>query len=164
MDLKYCSVKTNTVAWQIATEAHKGQLYGSKPYIEHIGKVRSKVLTLIADKSPEYKDLHMSLLDDIACLHDVLEDSDFTVKQIESRLTCDNWDIHVIIDALEAITKRKGESRSEYIKRCSFNPLAWLVKVADTLSNLECSIISCEPQRVFKYTKQLNRLHAEKYN
>lgn len=146
-------------AFKIACDAHTGQFYGDEDYIEHIVRVRDKALTLI-----DYSDSDREIIGDLACLHDVLEDSDFTPEMVRERLGSDYQEIERLIDALQAITKQEGENRESYIIRCSENSLAWFVKVADTLSNLECSVISGETHRVFKYTKQINRLYAWKKN
>ena len=92
-------------------------------------------------------------------LHDVLEDSSFTEADLRERLK--GYDrLDDLMEALDAITKRPGESRDDYLHRCCANPFAWKVKIADTLSNLECSVISGKKRRIMKYTTQIQKLYS----
>lgn len=61
-------------------------------------------------------------------------------------------------DAVVSVTKIKGESYKDYIKRVRANDLALKVKIADTLCNLEESVKIRDMKRIKKYTKQLELL------
>lgn len=139
----------------IASKAHSGQKYGALDYIEHIEMVRHKVRELFGDGGEEDR-----ILDDVAILHDVVEDSDLTFDDIREQIGFHTYELDRLIDALRAITKLESETRKDYIVRCVENPLARMVKIADTLSNLECSIRDGDQRRIFKYTNQIERIYA----
>ncbi|MEF1336398.1 hypothetical protein REH81_06340 [Vibrio rotiferianus] len=138
----------------ISKEAHAGQKYGDKDYFSaHIESVSDKVAFLYED------DDDYEIIDNLSYLHDVREDSHFTEYDIRARLK--GYDrLDELMEALDAITKRPGESRDDYLKRCCANSIAWKVKVADTMSNLECSVISNEKRRIIKYTTQIQKLYS----
>jgi (p)ppGpp synthase/HD superfamily hydrolase len=103
-------------AIEIALSAHRGQIdKGGMLYILH----------------PLYV---MSCVDEIdtkivAVLHDVVEDTNITLEYLSEHFS------KTIVDAIGAITHRKGESNKEYWKRVKANPLALQVKLADIAHN-----------------------------
>lgn len=134
-------------ALEIAKKAHEGQFdKGGKPYINHPKYVSSIVV------GEEEKI--------VALLHDVCEDSAITFSDIKNEGFSD-----LIVDAIKAITKIKGEEYQEYINRVKSNPIAIKVKLADLKHNSDISRIK-EPNnndyiRVEKYKKIISEL--EKY-
>lgn len=66
-----------------------------------------------------------------AVLHDVVEDSDYSLSNVESEFNTE------IRNAVDGLTKRDGESYMEFIDRASENPLARRVKIADLEDNLD---------------------------
>lgn len=106
------------IAKEIATIAHKGQIdKAGKPYVKHLEAVASKV------EGKEEKT--------VAWLHDVLEDTDYTQDQLSVFFP------QAIVEAVEALTKRRGESYEDYLRRISENPLAIKVKLADLEHNTD---------------------------
>lgn len=106
-----------TDAMEIAERAHAGQKYGPKQkYIEH--PIR------LAEKFEE------PTLKIVALLHDVVEDSNTTVKEIYWRFGS------VIANAVEALTREK-ESYEDYIEAVAGNNIARRVKVEDLLDNID---------------------------
>ena len=106
-------------AKSIATIAHLGQTRWDKsiPYITHPEAIAATF------DNPKLKI--------VAWLHDVVEDTPTTLEQLGEMMP------GYIVDAVDAITKRKGEERyDEYISRVADNPLATLVKIADIQHNL----------------------------
>ena len=69
-----------------------------------------------------------------AVLHDILEDTDVTEAQLQEM----GFDQNVIV-AVQALTKRKGETRLEAAKRAKVNPIAREVKIEDNADNLDLS-------------------------
>ena len=136
-------------AYWLAVEAHKGQKYGSVYYEVHLSNVVNMVKHFISD----YNLLPYTVWDaiDVAWLHDCLED------QPEYYNSIPNVPEH-IHEAIVAISKQDKETRSEYLKRCCENKLAHFVKICDTMSNLERSVMDKNSKRVSKYTKQLAKL------
>lgn len=105
-------------ATEYATEMHEGQKYGRRPYIEHCQAVAAVVAHLGWKFSV------------VALLHDVVEDTAATRKDIEIMYG------PIIGDAVGAITRRDGENYfKEYIPRVSVNVIAREVKKADAAIN-----------------------------
>src|SRR5258705_3309537 len=109
-------------AWSIAEQCHNGQLYGTEPYLYHIQRVYNRV-----DK------LKWSMFGDriVSVLHDVVEDSNYSFKEIERIFG------NQIYVAVFAITRSPElETYEEYIYRDSRNMIARNVKACDLLDNL----------------------------
>ena len=125
-------------AVQIAAEAHAGQQDKSgAPYLLHplrlMLRMRS-VETMMA-----------------AVLHDVVEDSGWTLEQLRAEGFSD-----AVLAAVECLTKHDGEDYATFIQRVQTNSLARQVKLADLEDNLNL-------QRLAEITpKDLARL--EKYH
>ena len=49
-----------------------------------------------------------------------------------------------ILDAVNLLTKKKGYDMAEYINAIKQNPVAFAVKAADRLHNLQCAIVTDE--------------------
>lgn len=118
------------LAKEIATKAHEGQFRwdGKTPYITHPEAVAWAVLdqwgALSECGSPEYA---MAT----AWLHDVVEDTAITFHDL------DEAGVHPeIIAAVDAITKRDGESYLEYLLRVKGNKIARTVKIQDIKNNM----------------------------
>lgn len=69
----------------------------------------------------------------VALLHDVVEDTDTTAQEVEEQFGTE------VADAVEALTRRKGEDYMVYIRRVKANPIAVTVKIADISDNLSDS-------------------------
>ncbi len=70
-----------------------------------------------------------------AILHDVVEDTDCTLDVLRSYEFPEN-----IVEAVDAITRKKDETYMEYLERCCKNPIAKKVKKADVEHNYSRSI------------------------
>lgn len=128
----------------IATEAHIGQVdKGGNPYICHPATVASLV---------ETQDEKI-----VAWLHDIVEDTTVTLEDLRKFGFTDE-----IIDAVNAITRRQGESRKDYLNRVKQNPIAIQVKIADLKHNSDISRIpnptSKDYERVKRYKREINEL------
>jgi (p)ppGpp synthase/HD superfamily hydrolase len=106
-------------AIQVALEAHDGQAEKlGRPYFEHCQRV---ALQVAGDEARV-----------IAYLHDVVEKGrGWTLD----RLTEEGFPSPVIA-AVDALTRRLGESDDEFVRRAASNPLALPVKQADLEDNL----------------------------
>jgi len=105
-------------AFNTALRAHQGQLDKSGvPYILHPLAVSCRC---------ESFDERI-----VALLHDVVEDSDVTLKDLFSEFPS------YIVQAVDAITHRKNESHRDYVIRCSKNIIAARVKIQDVKHNME---------------------------
>ena len=108
----------------IAKLAHDatGKLYAGKPYFErHVEEV-AELVAATAGATVE----HVT----VAYLHDVVEDTEVTLDGLKLFFT------DMIVDTVDAITRREGETYFEYIDRMKENELAVFVKRADLTVNL----------------------------
>ncbi|MEE3717422.1 GTP pyrophosphokinase [Tumidithrix elongata RA019] len=141
---EYPSLLQRAIA--IATKAHEGQVdKAGKPYLDHPLLVMEQVNSL------EEKI--------VAVLHDAIEDSDLTFENLRSEGFPE-----VLIEAIAAITKIKGETYEAYLERVIANPIALRVKIADVTHNLDLGRIAhpteVDFQRIEKYKKVLSKLRA----
>jgi (p)ppGpp synthase/HD superfamily hydrolase len=106
-------------AIDIAAEAHEGQ--SSKtggPFIDHVRRVAERV-------TGEDETL-------VAWLHDVVEKGPGWTFE---RLRAEGFS-EIVIDAVDAMSKRDGEDYFDFVRRSIANPLARPVKRADLTDNL----------------------------
>ena len=124
-------------AIEIAAAAHANQLdKAGAPYILHPIRVM----------------LRMTTMDEmiVAVLHDVVEDSpDWTPE----KLAAEGFSPE-IVDAIDAITKRPGETRIDAAKRLVINSLARAVKLADNAENMDLSRIANPTEKDFARLKE----------
>ena len=112
-----------------AKEKHNGQKrIGGDDYITHPLAVLEIVKSQGFDENYQIA----------ALFHDLLEDTDATEEEI---LKCASPEI---LDAVNLLTKKKGYDMAEYIGAIKSNPIAFAVKAADRLHNLQCAIITNE--------------------
>jgi (p)ppGpp synthase/HD superfamily hydrolase len=140
-------LKNNPVvqaALMLATSAHQGQSRrGGLPYITHPIAVANAVLQQ-RDGSRPFRDEVRKWLVVTALLHDVVEDSSYTIGDIVNSLKGpaheDNDPLLVlnVICAVDMLTKKKGkQSYLDYILRIKRFYLASAVKIADIKHNLK---------------------------
>ena len=115
------------LALEFGNQKHKGQKrIGGKEYITHPIAVYEIV------KSQGYgEDYQITAL-----FHDLLEDTNATEEEI---LLYGNQNV---LDAVKLLTKEKGYDMKSYIAGIKANPIAFQVKSADRLHNLQCAIVT----------------------
>lgn len=117
-------------AEKIACKVHKDQKRWDKsPYINHPKAVANLVLHAHA-MDPKIAELQC-----IAWMHDVIEDS----KDPEMEAKLRQQFPSEIVAAIKAMSRKKGEDYFDFVFRCSQNPLARKVKIADITHNLQDS-------------------------
>ena len=110
-------------AIEIAAKAHAGQVdKAGQPYILHPLRVMLRV-------SSEHERI-------AAVLHDVVEDTDVSLE----RLVAEGFPSEVIA-AVDALTKRPGESRLDAAHRAAADKIGRKVKLADNAENMDLSRI-----------------------
>lgn len=130
----------------IALDAHEDQTdKADQPYIRH-------PLRLM-----EQMDTRQERI--VAVLHDVAEDSEYTLQKIEDKFG------EEICEAVEALTKADDEEYLEdYIPRLVENPLARKVKKADLEDNLDVTRLSDvnddDFSNIQKYHTALQKVHV----
>lgn len=113
------------LARAIAVQAHTGQFdKAGADYISHPERVAARV----APYGPAFEAT--------AWLHDVLEDSDVTASELAGM----GIPPHVV-EGVESVTKRDGESHTQAVERAAQNTLGLVVKAADVADN-------SDPQRL----------------
>lgn len=112
-------------AIEIAVTAHAGVIdKGGAPYILHPLRVMMSV---------EGVDAQI-----VAVLHDVVEDSNWTIDQLKSEGFSDR-----VLEALQSVTKiSDDEDYDQFIKRALANPIGRIVKIADIKDNLDVTRIA----------------------
>ena len=138
------NTKLTRKAMIIAYEAHKNQVDKSGvPYIYHPIHVA------------EQMDTENECI--IALLHDVVEDTNVTFKQLEEVFSKE------IIDILKLLTREETIEYDEYIKRIKNNSIACKVKIADLTHNLDKTrldfVTEVDVKRNEKYKKALQILY-----
>ena len=110
-------------AMRIAYEAHHGQYdLNGVPYIFHPYHV--------AEQMPD------EITTCVALLHDVVEDTDVTIEQLEQVFPKE------VTEAVRLLTHEKGTEYPDYIGRIKDNPVARTVKLADIAHNSDMSRIT----------------------
>lgn len=134
-------------ALAIAEDAHKGQVdKAGVDYIQHPLFVASLVEGELAKT--------------VALLHDVVEDSDWTLEDLRKEGLLEE-----VVQAVGILTKKRNENYEEYILRVKQNPLARQVKLADLKHNSDLSrlanVTDRDRKRVAKYQKAIAFLSEE---
>lgn len=133
-------------ALQIALTTHAGQQdKAGRPYILHPLRVMAAMQT-DAERAA-------------ALLHDVIEDGDWDpVRLIDAGIP------EQVADAVDTLSRRKGEDYEAFIDRVLENPLAARVKRADLEDNLQVlrlpSLKDADLIRIAKYHRAWRRLRA----
>nr|WP_111298521.1 HD domain-containing protein [Paracoccus saliphilus] len=131
-------------AIEIAAKAHRGQRdKAGEPFILH-------PLRVMHACSTEAERV-------VAVLHDLIEDSEWTLEDLRREGLAED-----LVAAVDAMTRRKGESYADFVDRAARNPIARTVKVADLRDNLDMTRIAnpthSDEQRSQKYLAALRTL------
>ena len=116
---KEVTMATLEAAITLAAEAHKGQTdKAGSPYILHPLRVMFAVTT---------DDERMA-----AVMHDVVEDTPFSLDDLR-----DAGFPEAVVSAVEALSRREGESYDDFVRRAAGNTVARAVKLADIEDNMD---------------------------
>jgi (p)ppGpp synthase/HD superfamily hydrolase len=131
----------------LAAQAHRGQVdKAGEPYILH----PLRVMLRLKDEAGRIA----------AVLHDVLEDAGVTIEFLRERGYSEE-----VLRALDALTRRPGESYAGFIERAAADPLARRVKLADLADNLDASrlpeITPKARERIARYQAAWERLTSK---
>ena len=130
-------------AFAIAVKAHQGtDRVSGEPYINHPLRVAKRL-----QDNGFNEEVVM-----VALLHDVVEDSEFTLADLR-RYGFNKR----IVSGVDSVTKRNGENYQDAIVRAGKHPIGRLVKLSDNLDNSsESQIAPLPPERraraIAKYT------------
>jgi (p)ppGpp synthase/HD superfamily hydrolase len=126
-------------AIEIATEAHRDQVdKANEPYILHSRRVMDQVDS-IDEKI-------------VGILHDVVEKNpQWSLRRLEGE-----GFKPTIIEAVDAMTRRAGESYEDFVSRAAANPISRTVKMADLRDNIQMARLCGLDDS--KYRNALNRV------
>jgi len=130
----------------IAASAHSGQHdKGGGLYVLHPMRVMLSVHRAVGNDE--------SLLC-VAMLHDVIEDTRIDMASLAA-----SGFPRGTLDALDAISRRKGEAHHDYLRRVNTNDTARLVKIHDIIDNMNLTRIpdpsEADRDRVGRYAQDL---------
>ena len=133
-------------AYEIAKRAHLGQVdKAGEDYIKHPEKVASFVET---DEEKA-----------VAYLHDVIEDTELTLEDLHEYEFSKE-----VIEAVDIITKKKGEDYRNYLNSVKKNKLARAVKLADLRHNSDLTrltkVTEKDIERKEKYQKAIDFVNS----
>ena len=128
----------------LASQAHAGQVDKTgQPYILH----PLRVMLRLGDPAARI----------VAMLHDVVEDTDITLDDLRRG----GYPAEVV-EAVDLVTRREGESYEAFIERLAPHPIARLVKLADLEDNMDTSrlpgITEKTRERLEHYRRAYERL------
>ena len=128
----------------LATKYHEGQVdKAGKPYISHPMRVMEKMM--LEDEKI------------VAVLHDIVEDTTITLQDLKDRGYSD-----YIVNSIDCLSKRDGESYDKFVERTMTDTMASYVKLADLEDNMDLSRLSDvtekDLERVEKYKKAKEKL------
>jgi (p)ppGpp synthase/HD superfamily hydrolase len=131
-------------AIQIAAEAHAGQVdKAGAPYILHPLRVMFRV--------ESYEERI------VAVLHDVVEDSRWTLDDLRAEGFSD-----AVVNSVDALTRRTNESYMEFVRRAGRDPAGRRVKLADLADNSDISRLSsptdADVARLERYRRAIDEL------
>jgi hypothetical protein len=134
------------LAIEIATEQHAGQVdKAGRPYIEHPMRVMRRMRTNVERI--------------VAVLHDVIEDGAITLAEL--RKEGFSYDV---VDALDSVTRRRGEDYMAFVARAAADPIGRWVKYGDLRDNADLSRIAkptdADFARTAKYQRAIAQLEA----
>ena len=137
-----------------AARLHENEKYGKYPFSYHLSTVMKTAGSIFG---------WSNVLACISAFHDSLESDVISVQSLRAWLLSqpelDLYDTDFnILPALDAITEREGESRSEYLIRVKKSRLAKQVKIADAMSNLRQNILDKDLKRAAYYQDILDKL------
>ena len=133
-----------TEAIILAARAHEGQLdKGGHPYIFH-------PLRLMLQLESEKDQI-------IAILHDVIEDTDWTLDKLREKGFSEE-----IVSVIDCLSRREEEDYEEYIDRLMLDSTACRIKLLDLRDNLDLTRIRGDSadarERVKKYQRAQKRI------
>ncbi len=113
---------TNTATFEdavsIAAQAHRGQRdKAGAPYLLHPLRMMLRMESEAAMTA--------------AVLHDVVEDTEWTLNRLREAGFSEE-----VLEAVDCLTRREGESYDEFVGRVRTNPIARQVKIADLEDNM----------------------------
>jgi guanosine-3',5'-bis(diphosphate) 3'-pyrophosphohydrolase len=126
------------------------------PYVVHLSNVAMEILIA----SSPTKDFDLSLALQVALLHDVLEDTFTSRKELEEAFGID------VTEGVVALTENrklpKEERMPDYIRRIKhLSHEIWAVKMADRITNLQPPPKNWSKEKRIRYQEEARIIHQE---
>jgi len=133
-------------ALTLAMKYHKGQVdKEGNAYIKHLIRV-----SYLLKQHPNVDETLIS----VALLHDIIEDTSMTIKELSEIIQDET-----IVKTVDILTRKETETYKEYIQRVKQDELATIVKIADLRDHLERkSSIELPASLIKRYEKALIEL------
>jgi (p)ppGpp synthase/HD superfamily hydrolase len=129
-------------AIEIAARAHAGQIdKAGAPYVFH----PLRLMLAVTGQNERMA----------AVLHDVVEDTAVTLDDLRAAGFPPE-----VIEAVDILTKREGESRLDAAVRASRNPVARVVKLADVEDNMDLRRIADPTEKDYDRLKEYDQVRA----
>ena len=136
-------------AREFAINAHWGQMYGTKPYLHHLGEV-AHICSYF--KLPEY-------VKAAAYLHDVVEDTDITADQVSAKF---GYEVATLV---YSVTDESGENRKERkaktYRKILAHPYGVYLKLADRIANVKACSTAKDTGMFKMYCKEAEAFEKE---
>lgn len=163
--MKPWSAEAWLAAWHFAARAHQRteqKVPGSDlPYLTHVGAVAMEVARAIAvrlDSAHPVGDPDLAL--QCALLHDVVEDTELTLPEIEASFGA------AVASGVSALTKdpaagdKRTQTRDSLARILAQPPEVAMVKLADRITNLQPPPSHWPADRVREYRDEAREIHA----
>ena len=176
IDQSDCS--TVYLAMEIMEYAHRnqrrenGEEYANHPgraltnYRDFVGVIPNDSFCIDKDMMAKYG-IPYAGVQEVCLLHDVIEDTEFTMDDVESIYAeCGFEDFFAVYikDALKRITHDKSQDYEKYIDICLGNPISAIAKMMDLQDNLRViDLVSLDDEKLkrsFDYLKWIAVINA----
>lgn len=140
------------LARSLSEHCHHDKKYGDKDYFDfHIIGVVNECVNGF-DQYPDVKKIDYTKMICVALLHDVIEDCGITKRAL--------WELFgsEIAIAVELLSKKPHETRTEYLFGVAKNPLAKYVKICDATFNMQACVADCNYKRSKYYEDTISFL------
>lgn len=129
---------------ELAKAMHKGQPYGTEPYVNHVRRVAERL-------RPNGEWAYMAGL-----LHDVIEDTSMTLDRLRWRRYPE-----LVVEAVDAVTLREDEDYFDRIHIAAAHVLGCLVKIADNTENRSRlpRLHETDPKRAMRLCEKYDRAY-----
>lgn len=139
-------------AREFAERAHGAQLYGTRPYVDHLTDV-ARELDVILHAVPALRFYDHTVAIKAAFLHDVLEDTNTQPDEIEDKFG------DRVLELVESVTDGPGKNRAErksgvYAQIARTGILSCALKLADRIANVKASIAENRQDLLAMYRKE----------
>jgi (p)ppGpp synthase/HD superfamily hydrolase len=92
------------------------------------------------------------LVQQVALMHDLVEDTDVTLKDLRDRGFC-----NAVVEAVDLVTHKSEDSYAEYVIRLASNEIARQVKLSDLNDNYALNRVLYREDRLERDIKRIQR-------